>query len=93
MGVPTVSLAGGTGVSRVGLSILSNVGLTDWVARTPEQFVQIASDLAADQSRIAQLRGALRESLQRSPLMDAASFATAMETAIRRMWTEWCTRA
>ena len=35
MGVPVVSLAGQTAVGRGGVSILSNVGLPELVARTP----------------------------------------------------------
>jgi len=52
MGVPVVSLAGETAVSRGGLSILSNVGLPELVARTPEEYVGIASVLAGDLERL-----------------------------------------
>ena len=39
MGVPLVSLAGGTAVGRSGLSILSNLGLRELVANDSEQYV------------------------------------------------------
>ena len=42
MGVPVVSLAGRTAVGRAGLSILSNVGLPELVANTPEEYVRLA---------------------------------------------------
>ncbi len=37
MGVPVITLAGPTAVGRGGVSILSNLGLTELIARTPEQ--------------------------------------------------------
>ena len=43
MGVPVVSLAGTTAVGRAGLSILSNVGLPELVANTPEEYVRLAA--------------------------------------------------
>ena len=48
MGVPVVSLAGKLAISRAGLSILSNVGLPELVAYTPEKYVSLAAGLAAD---------------------------------------------
>ena len=90
MGVPVVSLAGATAVSRAGLSILSNVGLPELVARTPEQYVKIASDLARDLPRLAELRSTLRDRMLRSPLMDAPGFARDISEAFRQMWRNWC---
>ena len=56
MGVPVITLAGRTGVSRGGASILSNVGLTELIAQSPEQYVAIAVALARDPARLAGLR-------------------------------------
>ena len=90
MGVPVVSLAGRTHVSRVGVSLLSNVGLPELVANTPEEYISIASDLAADPTRLNGLRGSLRSKMSSSPLMDGARFAADVEAAYRQMWREWC---
>lgn len=90
MGVPLVSLAGKTAVSRGGLSILSNVGLPELVARSEERYVQIAVELAADLGRLSALRSTLRQRMQQSPLMDAPRFARNVETAYRTMWRSWC---
>ena len=46
MGVPVVTLVGQTVVGRAGLSQLTNLGLPELIAQTPEQYVQIATDLA-----------------------------------------------
>jgi predicted O-linked N-acetylglucosamine transferase (SPINDLY family) len=93
MGVPVVSLAGESAVSRAGLSILSNVGLPELVARSADGYVSLAADLARDQGRLAGLRGSLRDRLAASPLIDHARFARDVEAAYRRMWNEWCAAA
>jgi protein O-GlcNAc transferase len=90
MGVPVVSLVGRTAVGRAGLSILSNAGLPELVARTPEEYLNIAAGLAADLPRLEELRAGLRTRLQRSPLTDAVRFAGSIETAYRAMWRRWC---
>ena len=90
MGVPVVSLAGDIAVSRGGLSILSNVGLSELVAQTPEEYVQIATELAQDMGRLAGLRSSLRERMKSSPLMDGPGFACNVEAAYRQMWQRWC---
>ena len=86
MGVPVVSLAGQTAVGRGGLSILSNLGLADLVANSPEQYIDIAVKLAGDVPRLQELRGTLRERMRQSPLMDAPRFARHVEAAYREMW-------
>jgi predicted O-linked N-acetylglucosamine transferase (SPINDLY family) len=90
MGVPVVTLAGGTPVGRGGVSILSNLGLPELIAQTPEQYLRIAADLAADRPRLAELRAGLRPRMQSSALMDGKQFAADFETALRRMWQTWC---
>ena len=90
MGVPVVSLIGKTAVSRGGYSILSNIGLPELVAQTPEQYVQTAAALAEDRQRLSDLRSGLRERMLASPLLDAPRFARDVETAFRQMWRQWC---
>jgi len=90
MGVPVVSLAGETPVSRAGLSQLTNLGLPELVARSETEFVNIADRLARDFPRLAQLRATLRGRMQTSVLMDAPRFTRQIEQAYRSMWERWC---
>jgi predicted O-linked N-acetylglucosamine transferase (SPINDLY family) len=90
MGVPVVTLVGQTVVGRAGLSQLTNLGLPELVAHTPQQYVQIATDLGKDLPRLAELRRTLRGRMKASPLMDAPRFARNVESAYRSMWTTWC---
>jgi predicted O-linked N-acetylglucosamine transferase (SPINDLY family) len=92
MGVPVVSLAGQTAVGRGGVSILSNLGLPELIASSPEQYVRVAAELALDRSRLSQLRATLRDRMQASPLMDAPRFARNVEAAYRTMWQRWCAK-
>jgi protein O-GlcNAc transferase len=90
MGVPTVTLRGRTAVGRGGVSILSNLGLTDWIAGSPEQYVCIASQMAGDLPRLEELRSTLRQRMRNSPLTDGKQFALDVQSAIRRVWNSWC---
>ena len=90
MGVPVVSLAGHMAISRGGLSILSNIGLSELVANSVEEYVEIAVRLANDWPRLRELRSTMRERMQSSPLMDAPAFARDVEAAFRQMWRKWC---
>jgi len=92
MAAPVVSRAGQTAVSRAGLSILSNLGMPEWVADDPEQYISIASGLARDIPRLSELRQTLRQRMLGSPLMDAAAFTRDVESAFRQMWRQWCAR-
>jgi predicted O-linked N-acetylglucosamine transferase (SPINDLY family) len=89
MGVPVVTLAGRTAVGRAGVCLLENLGLPEWIAATPEQFVASAVEMAGNLARVSQLRATLRERLRRSPLMDAPRFARNVEAAYRAMWRHW----
>lgn len=89
MGVPVVTLAGRTHVSRVGASILHGAGLADLVAASPEDYLRIALALAGDVDRLATLRRSMRERLKASPLLDAQNFARSIENAYETIWEDW----
>jgi len=90
MGVPTLTLIGKTVVGRAGWSQLCNLGLKELAAETPEEFIELAVQLAGDLPRLEELRASLRERMQQSPIMDGKRFARNMERAYRAMWRRWC---
>lgn len=92
MGVPVVSLAGRTAVSRAGATLLTNVGLERLVAQTGEQYLELAAGLLRDASGLAELRRQLRSRIEASPVMDAPQFARDLEAAFRIAWRAWCGR-
>lgn len=89
MGVPVITLAGPTHVSRVGASILSRVGLDELVANSAEEYVQKALQLARNADRLRTLRASMRERLRASALLDARGFARSLENAYREMLDRW----
>lgn len=93
MGVPVVSCSGGSGVSRAGTSLLTNAGLAQLVARSWDEYVDIALRLATDLPALAQLRATLRERLRASPLLDAEGFTRDLEVLYRGAWRIWCAKA
>ncbi|MCH7936188.1 MAG: tetratricopeptide repeat protein, partial [Proteobacteria bacterium] len=90
MGVPVVSLAGETFISRAAGSILHHVGLEDLAVDTPEAYVACAGDLAGDLGRLRTLRKTLRERLATSPICNAPDHTRSVEDAYREMWRKWC---
>jgi predicted O-linked N-acetylglucosamine transferase (SPINDLY family) len=90
MGVPTITLAGDSHLSRVGLSLMTNAGLGQFVAQNKREYVEIAANLAKDIPKLAALRARLRSQMSASPLMDKAAFARNVESAYRQMWRAWC---
>ncbi|MEZ5583809.1 MAG: hypothetical protein R3F37_14620 [Candidatus Competibacteraceae bacterium] len=90
MGVPPVTLAGDRSIARGGVSLLSNLGLTELIAATPQEYIAIVQQLAGDPNRLAMLRADLRERVQTSPLMDGVRFTRNLEALYRQMWRTWC---
>jgi len=90
MGVPVLSLAGPKPIHRMGVSMLTSVGLTEFIAQTTDEYLAIAKRFAADVPRLAEIRRKLRPTMQASPLMDGELVTRDLETAMRRIWREWC---
>lgn len=86
MGVPVVTLEGDRHASRVGVSLLSAVAMPELIAHSEDEYVAIAARLAANPSRLEQLRHALRSEVERSPLVDGARFTRNLEQAYQEMW-------
>ncbi len=78
MGVPAVTLAGDRHVSRVGASLLTAVGLPELIARTEDEYVDVAVRLASDLPKLAELRAGLRGRMAASPLCDAPRFGASL---------------
>lgn len=75
MGVPVVTLQGPCLHQRLSHSILSYGNLGYLSAATEAEFIEIAVNLAQNPENIASQRLAMRDNLQKSPLMDSTQFA------------------
>ena len=91
MGVPVVTIAGDTVVSRQSISALANIGLADELAfPSVEAYVQGAVALANNPARLAELRSQIRPRMAASPLCQPEEFTRDLEALYRRMWQAWC---
>jgi predicted O-linked N-acetylglucosamine transferase (SPINDLY family) len=83
MGVPVITSPGETFASRHSLSHLSNVGLTETIARDLDEYVELAVSFAGDLPRLAALRAGLRQRMAASPLCDGKRFASNLALLLR----------
>jgi len=90
MGIPVITLAGKTHHSRVGASLLTSAGIPEFIAETPDDYVNKALTLARDTEKLAGIRTTLRAQLSKSPLTDAGQFTIDLENAYIQMWKSYC---
>jgi len=88
MGVPLITLAGNSLISRQGVGVLMNAGLPDWIADDEEEYLAKAVFFASDLDKLAKLRVGLRSQVMMSPLFDAPRFARYFENALLEMWNQ-----
>ena len=92
-GVPTITLTGDVHRARVGVSILTQVGLSDYIAKDLSEYVTIAVKKARDLSELSELRKTLREQMRNSMLMDVEAFSTELANAYETMYLEYTDKA
>ena len=90
MGVPVITLAGQTHVSRVSASLLTHLGRPEWIASSETEYIEKCAGLAADLPWLAELRAGQREQMRLSPLCDAPRFTKNLEAAFREVWRRRC---
>ncbi len=88
VGLPYVTLMGNSYVSRVGASILHQVGHPELIARTEKEYVKMAVDLALDKERLATYKRTIRDDMLRSSLGDNKKFVTHFEKGLVQMLEE-----
>jgi predicted O-linked N-acetylglucosamine transferase (SPINDLY family) len=90
MGVPVVTLAGTSVVSRQSLAVLENMGVPELIFPDLASYVAGAVALANDRDRLVRLRRELRPRLAASPVCQPEQFTRDLEALYRRMWQAWC---
>ena len=90
MGVPVISLVGEHHFSRVGMSLLSAVGLEYFACRDADEYVAKATVLASKPEALNKIRFQLRRRMTASDMCNPQKQAKNMEDAYRKMWLKWC---
>jgi predicted O-linked N-acetylglucosamine transferase (SPINDLY family) len=80
-GLPLLTLAGESFVSRIAASLLTAIGVPELITSTQQQYEQLAIELASNPHRLAQIRAKIQENRLSSPLFDTPRFARNLEAA------------
>jgi protein O-GlcNAc transferase len=85
-GVPVLTCAGRSFVSRMAGSLLSALGLDELITQTHQEYEQLALSLAREPQRLILLRAKVRERRANGRLFDTSLTARHLESAYLRMW-------
>ena len=82
MGNPVVTLPGPTFAGRHSTSHLTNIGRTEWIANSRDDYIAKAVALARNLPALDEIRRSLRHEVAVSPLCDAVAFGQNLQTAL-----------
>ncbi len=89
MGVPVIALRGDRFVSRVGASLLTYTGLKDLITESPQQYIELAVQLAHNPTQVGELRQQLRGHLPSTPVFNPKAFVKGLEARYLEIFTKW----
>jgi predicted O-linked N-acetylglucosamine transferase (SPINDLY family) len=92
-GVPVVAKLGIGASSRAGASIVTAVGLGDWVAEDDDGYVEIARKFASQPEHLAKLRTELPALIAASPAGNVEIYTRRVEEGYRQFWRDYCAAA
>ncbi|KAL0830698.1 hypothetical protein ABMA28_002832 [Loxostege sticticalis] len=85
-GTPVVTLPGETLASRVAASQLNTLGCPELIARTRQEYQDIAVRLGTDREYLKAIRAKVWSARSESPLFDCKAYASGLELLYARMW-------
>ena len=85
LATPYITLLGDDYVSRIGASILHQVGYPELIVNTIEEYVQKTIELANDSVRLKQYHKTLHDSVMKSSLGNGEMFSKQFEKAVHQM--------
>jgi predicted O-linked N-acetylglucosamine transferase (SPINDLY family) len=85
MGVPLVTLAGDTMISRVAGSLLHDLGLDELIATDVAGYEERVVQLALQPARLQELRRRLVTLVEDHPLFSGVAFARKLEAALHQI--------
>jgi len=85
MGVPVVSLLGDKLATRMGGTILTGIGRSEWIADNKEAYVEIVRELCRDIPLRRRIRANQRADMRAGPICDFLDLTRALEQAYRAM--------
>ncbi|MTJ52443.1 hypothetical protein FJR38_07070 [Anabaena sp. UHCC 0253] len=89
MGIPIVTRVGEQFAARNSYTMMMNVGVTEGLAWTDEEYVEWGVKLGKDEKLRQEIVWKLKKSRQTSPLWNGKKFAREMENAYQQMWQKY----
>lgn len=89
MGIPMVTLVGQQFSARNSYGMMMNVGVTEGIAWTAEEYLNWGVRLGQDEALRQQIAWKLRQSRHTSPLWNAKAFTQELERAYEQMWANY----
>ena len=86
MGVPFVTLSGRSMVGRQGVGILNSCNLNKLIAKSKEEYILIANNIANDLEYLVKLRKNLRNQIRKMPIYNVDEFAKNFEIEMLKIW-------
>ena len=84
MGVPVLSLTGKNYITRQSASVLSNIGLSEWIVKKESEYIKTLKKLV-NYKTISNVRSSLRKQLIKSPLCNGQSFSKNFENSMKKI--------
>jgi predicted O-linked N-acetylglucosamine transferase (SPINDLY family) len=85
MGLPVITCAGDSFVSRMAGSLLATIGTPELITYNLEDYYRLALDLATDRKKLEAIRNKIIANRDTSPLFDTERFTRNLENAYIRM--------
>lgn len=90
MGVPVVAKLGTSLPSRAAGSILTALGLPEWVTESREAYIDIATNRGSEIDELDKLRRELPDRIRATAASNPVSYGQAVDEAYRAMWQRYC---
>jgi predicted O-linked N-acetylglucosamine transferase (SPINDLY family) len=88
-GLPVLTRVGESFAGRVAASLLQSIGLPELITTAPEQYEELAVQLAENPQRLLQVRQRLENNRLTTPLFDTRSFTRDLERAYRAAYDRY----
>lgn len=88
MGVPMITRYGTQASGRTSSSVLTQMGKTNWIAYSQEEYVEKAVDMVQDLPKLAAIRKTLQQEFLECPVVKG--YPDEVQAAYREMWRIYC---
>jgi predicted O-linked N-acetylglucosamine transferase (SPINDLY family) len=93
MGVPVITLNWPILTGRLSSSLMTTLGLQDWIVQSEDQYLELAIKKSAQLPQLSVLRQTLRALFSASIIGDQGAYTRVVEQEYRALWQAWCVSA